>query len=261
MLRQAIGRGGEAISNAAAVKEIAQAAPAPVFAVAEPQIGLGALGGAVINLENEARQLARLAVSLAANPSAHAPLARTALVPTFNWRELKRWGISEAALPTGSVVRFRQLSVWDQYQSYIIGAALIFIFQTALIAGLIVQRARRRRTEQSLVNNQAELRRSYEENRDIAGRLIDAQEAERTRIARDLHDDLSQQLAGVGIMLSALKRNLGKPNPAPDFDQAFAALQAADRSCGGDCQEDLARTASQCPRARRPGGDAQAPLC
>ncbi len=60
-----------------------------------------------------------------------------------------------------AVVRFQQLSVWDQYQSYIVGAALIFIFQTALIAGLIVQRERRRRVELSLVNNQAELRRSY----------------------------------------------------------------------------------------------------
>ncbi len=56
--------------------------------------------------------------------------------------------------------------------------------------------------------------------------MIDAQEAERTRIARDLHDDLSQQLAGVGIMLSALKRNLGKPHSAEDVDRAFATLQA-----------------------------------
>ena len=51
--------------------------------------------------------------------------------------------------------------------------------------------------EQALLDKQFALQRSYEENQDLAGRLINAQEAERTRIARDLHDDVSQQLAGV----------------------------------------------------------------
>ena len=32
------------------------------------------------------------------------------------------------------------------------------------------------------------------------GLLIDAQEAERSRIARDLHDDVSQRIAGLLIM-------------------------------------------------------------
>ncbi|MET0808802.1 MAG: ATP-binding protein [Pseudoxanthomonas sp.] len=40
----------------------------------------------------------------------------------------------------------------------------------------------------------------------LAGRLIDAQEAERSRIARELHDDISQKLASFCIAASALKR-------------------------------------------------------
>ena len=42
--------------------------------------------------------------------------------------------------------------------------------------------------------------------RDLSGRLIAAQEVERARIARDLHDDVSQQLAALSIALSGLKR-------------------------------------------------------
>jgi two-component system sensor histidine kinase UhpB len=45
--------------------------------------------------------------------------------------------------------------------------------------------------------------------------LIAAQETERTRIARDLHDDVSQRIAGLSIMISGVKRRLlGVPDQA-----------------------------------------------
>ena len=83
----------------------------------------------------------------------------------------------------------------------------------------------RKEMEQSLIDNQAALRRSFEQNQDLVGRLISAQEEERTRIARDLHDDLSQQLAGLAIVLSGLKRKVGKLGSQPDIDQTVANLQ------------------------------------
>ena len=47
---------------------------------------------------------------------------------------------------------------------------------------------------------------------DLSGRLIVGQEAERTRIARDLHDDFSQRLALLGIGLGRLWKNLPESN-------------------------------------------------
>ena len=44
--------------------------------------------------------------------------------------------------------------------------------------------------------------------KDLAGRLINAQEQERKSIARELHDDLSQQVAAMGIELSLLTDQL-----------------------------------------------------
>ena len=64
-----------------------------------------------------------------------------------DWRQLRRWGISECACPAGTPVLFREPTVWDRYRVYIVGALALLLAQTALIGGLLVQRARRRRAE------------------------------------------------------------------------------------------------------------------
>ena len=94
-----------------------------------------------------------------------------------------------------TVVRFREFSVWERYRLYILGAGALLLAQTALIMGLLVQAARRRRAEEQVHRNQAELHKSYARISDLGGRLLISQEAERSRIARELHDDLSQQMA------------------------------------------------------------------
>jgi PAS domain S-box-containing protein len=58
------------------------------------------------------------------------------------------------------------------------------------------------------------LRRTLVQVQDLAGRLITAQESERTRIARELHDDVNQRLAALAIGISGLKRRLGGNSPA-----------------------------------------------
>jgi PAS domain S-box-containing protein len=61
------------------------------------------------------------------------------------------------------------------------------------------------RAEEALRQKEMSLREAYERIRSLAHRLMLAQEAERTEIARDLHDDISQQLAALGIGLSLLE--------------------------------------------------------
>ena len=55
----------------------------------------------------------------------------------------------------------------------------------------------------------------------ISGKLIEAQEAERARIARELHDDFSQRLAVQSIELTQLERNL----PASEVEERARALK------------------------------------
>lgn len=65
-----------------------------------------------------------------------------------------------------------------------------------------------RRTEEALHSKEIRLRGAYQRIRMLAQRLILAQEAERTEIARDLHDDISQQLAALAIELTVIERGV-----------------------------------------------------
>jgi PAS domain S-box-containing protein len=79
------------------------------------------------------------------------------------------------------------------------------------ILGTIADITNRKRAEETLRNSEEALRESNQRIRDLAGRLIAAQEEERKRIARDLHDDLNQQMAALSIGLSKLKRQIAEP--------------------------------------------------
>jgi PAS domain S-box-containing protein len=80
-----------------------------------------------------------------------------------------------------------------------------------------------KRSEATLRESQAALRASYDRIRDMAGELITAQERERSRLARELHDDVNQQLAAMSIALSGLKRRL--PADALDAREEVARFQ------------------------------------
>ena len=92
----------------------------------------------------------------------------------------------------------------------IIGTLAIVVVQAVLITGLLTQRARRRRAEQTIRAREATLRNSYEQIRQITGRLIHAQEVARASVAQDLHDDVCQQLVFVSMGVSALRSSGGQ---------------------------------------------------
>ena len=58
----------------------------------------------------------------------------------------------------------------------------------------------------SIVRDVTDVRRVLQDNWDLAGRLIASQEVERTRIARDLHDGVSQEVAALSIDLTYLRQ-------------------------------------------------------
>ena len=101
------------------------------------------------------------------------------------------------------------LSHQESHSLLIASAALLILLQVTLIALLLAQQARRRRVEDAARAQEDALRASDGRARRLAGRLITAQESERKRIARDLHDGLCQEVAGVSVALGHLKSHRG----------------------------------------------------
>ena len=212
-------RSGVTHNEDEALQRLHAVANAPINGLYQHQLGLGIVGGRLYQAELQGEESARIAIRiLRGEPMSNFPPKIIGTVgPRYDWRELRRWNIGEDRLPPGSVIVFRQPTMWEKYILYIIVALSIIAIQAAMIGNLLLHRARRRRAE-------ADLKESYDRIQDLAGRLITAQEAERSRIAGDLHDDVNQQLAGLSIALSNVKRRLQNSGDA-DVQEELTRLQ------------------------------------
>ena len=204
-IRQTLKTSTQVITQTEALEQVLGAARVPVYVAAESLVGQGVMGGVVIKNEAMAELAADTAIRvMTGTPARNMSIRQSLTLPMFDWRQLRRWGIDVNRLPAGTDVRFREYTFWEQNQGYVAGALTVFLIQSLLITGLLVQRSRRRRAEGALRVNEHALQVSQEDTRRLAGRLIVAQEVERARIARELHDDLSQKVALLAVDIQQL---------------------------------------------------------
>ena len=198
---------GEHFQVMASLSRVASAANAPTYSWADAAVDSGIVGGRRRDQVAQVKAIATLALRVLRGERADdIPVSTPNTdVDQVDWRQLRRWGLDELRLPTGTRVQFRPPSMWDQYSRYIIGAVMLMLAQSALIAGLLVQRTKRQRVERELRGSQAMLRASYDQIRHLSRRLLGEQDAERARIARELHDDINQQLALLSMDLDRLR--------------------------------------------------------
>ena len=147
---------GVPYENDDALKSLHAVAKAPIFGLYENQLGIGSVGGRLLPNQDVGVEAARVALRILRGevPSSipTKPIEPTA--PVYDWRELRRWGISEARLPPDSTIRFREPTFWRQYRWYIVGALATIAVEALLIVGLLLQHARRRRAEKELRESQ-----------------------------------------------------------------------------------------------------------
>ena len=135
-------------------------ANAPIFGLQSAELGHGLIGGRLIDNDALGRTTADVAKRILEGtaPGLLKTPAQQPAPPVFDWRELRRWSVSQDRLPEGSVVRFREPGVWEHFKWVIVGSVSAFIAQSLLITGLLVSRVKRRRAVQALRESEERFR-------------------------------------------------------------------------------------------------------
>jgi hypothetical protein len=120
-------------------------ANAPIFSHNDAFFGRAIVGGPMHSVSEGSRLAASVAIRILGGERAgdiKVPATGFAR-PKFDWREMRRWGISESRLMAGSEIYFRELTVWDQYRAQILTVCAVILLQSALISWLLYQWRRR----------------------------------------------------------------------------------------------------------------------
>ncbi|MCY1321441.1 Adaptive-response sensory-kinase SasA [compost metagenome] len=129
-----------------ALERMAAKASAPVYGPYSTYIGHGAVGGNTVTFVSVGTAVAELALdAIAGKPIANVNVPKTFVADA---RELTRWGLPESGLPAGTVLSFKEKSLWEEYWAAIIGIVAALALQGVIITVLLVERRRRLAAEQ-----------------------------------------------------------------------------------------------------------------
>jgi signal transduction histidine kinase len=187
-------------------------ANAPIFSDRDGHFGRGIVGGPLISVDERSQKAASAAVRiLRGEPPDEIKIPSIGFsTPKFDWREMRRWGISEARLPLGSEIYFRDPAIWEQYRAQILGVLGAILAQAALIAWLIYEHRRRNLAEVQSRQSIAEL--TFMNRRAAAGEL-----------SASIAHEVNQPLTGIATRASAALRWLRAEKP--DLEKVGASLE------------------------------------
>jgi signal transduction histidine kinase len=140
------------------VERVSSAARVPVYGFLDQYLGRGIVGGSLYSFSEHGDETARMVLQLlaGAEPPQHLSEVFSNKV-IFDWRQMRRWGISERRLPPGSEIEFRDSTTWERYTWQIAFISIVVLVQAALISVLLHERGRRRVAEVQARQRMAEL--------------------------------------------------------------------------------------------------------
>ena len=152
---------GAVYGDSAPLKRIHEVANAPIFSFDKSLFSGEVVGGPMFSPAEGAEPTAAAAVRMLGGEKAGgikiAPIEFS--VPRYDWRQLRRWNISESRLPPGSEVLFREAKLWERYFWQIALITAVILLQGGLIAALLREHRRRQLAEVQSRQRMAELAR------------------------------------------------------------------------------------------------------
>jgi signal transduction histidine kinase len=194
------------------IEHVSAISPAPVYGLYDTLLGHGIVGGSLGSAESQGKLAGGLAVRVlkGERPEVIPVVGLETVQLKFDARQLNRWNISETSLPAGSLVLYREPTLWEQFGRYVLLGTTAILLQSVVIIALLMNRSRRVIAER--------------EARDLAGKILTAQEDERRYLAREMHDDLTQRLAASAIAAGNLEQKLHESAECRD---ALGALKGS----------------------------------
>jgi len=190
--------GGVLLDHERVLGRLREATSAPIFSYVDSYLGQGIVGGPLLSSEELGRRMAAVAVRILSGETPEnvktPPLGLGA--PVYDWRELRSWNISEANLPPGSNVQFRQPTMWERYHWLLMAAFAALALQSGLIAKMLAERYRRRSAQ---LESQHRLAQVIHLNRS----------AEVGALSASFAHELSQPLAAIMINIESMASMLG----------------------------------------------------
>jgi len=191
---------------------VAAASNQPMVVDIDNRLGHGGTGGFLIQNDLIGKEAAQLVLRiLNGEDASQIPIAVSDAVRlTFDWRELQRLGIADAALPPGSTVLFREPSAWEQYRWRIVLALAAFVLQAGLIAGLLYEDRRRKAAEDNAHGLATQL--------ELSNRFATAGE-----LTASIAHEVRQPLTSIVVAAETGLNWLG--NKIPDLDEVRSSLR------------------------------------
>ena len=192
---------------------------APIFSYDEVFFGREIVGGPLLAVLDSSRQTAAVAIRILGGEKASdikIPSVKFS-TPKFDWRELQRWNISEARLPPGSIVQFREPSAWQRYRWQLMAIFVALSIQTAMITWLLLEHRRRRNAE-------------LESRRRLLQVMHLSRAAEAGALSASFAHELNQPLGAIMLNTDVAERLL-EANP-PEVDrvkEVLADIRQADQ--------------------------------
>jgi signal transduction histidine kinase len=210
-----------------ALKRITSAANAPVYVSVDQYVGSGAVGGNVYSVSSLGEHGARVVTRILRGeaPSAIEPESLASYVPIFDWRALQRWHVDEERLPANSRLEFRVPSAWESYRWFIVGGITLILLQSALVVGLLVSRAERRRAELAREESEARRRRAEEDAQRQRDELAHALRLTTLgELTASISHELNQPLTAIAVNAQAAQRLFSNDRANPDLEEALEDL-------------------------------------
>ena len=127
---------------------VSEKANVPTFGMADTYLGHGIVGGNLLSAEHQGQRLIKTAIKIMNGESiTSTDLLEGDNLPMFDWHQLQRWSINESDLPPGSIVKYKEHSIWDDHKGKIIGAIVIILLQSLAVILLLIQRKKRNQAE------------------------------------------------------------------------------------------------------------------